>query len=143
MLLPENLSSSGGLLMRGHSGGEGVGPLKTKRKDSGTGDTAEQPGPCGPWGVGGGHVAGGTGEYRVGDPLLTSRLRQCQQRWLQTETRPRPQGVRLQGNYGQIVLPAPAHQICPALSNSSPNRQEETTGPSHAVSPNAALCGLN
>lgn len=83
--------------MRVHSGGEGVGPLKTKRKDSGTGDTAEQPGPCGPWGVGEGHVAGGTGEYRVGGPLLTSRLRQCQQRWPQTETRPRPQGVKAPG----------------------------------------------
>ena len=88
MLLPENLSSSGGLLMGAHSRGEGVGPLKTKQKDSGTGDTAEQPGPCGPWGVGGGLVAGKTGEYRVGDQLLTSRLRQCQQRWPQTETRP-------------------------------------------------------
>lgn len=147
MLPPENLSSSGGLLMGVCSGREGRGPLKTKGKDSGTGDTAEQPGPCGPWGVAGGRVAGGTGEYMVGDQLLTPHLTQCQQRWLQTETRPRSQGVKA---LGQLQMdstphqpPDPHQQTCPTPCKSSPNRQGETTGPSHAVSPSAALCDLN
>ena len=94
--------------MEAHSGGEGGGPLKTKGKDSGTGDLAEQPGPCGPWGVAGGHVAGGAGKYRVGAQLFTPHLRQRQQRWLQTETRPGSQGVKA---LGQLQVDGTPHLL--------------------------------
>lgn len=137
MLLPENLSSSGGLLMGVHSGGEGGGPLKTKRKDSGIGDTAEQPGPCGPWGVAGGHVAGGTGEYRVGDQLLTPRLRQRQQRWPQTETRPCSQGVKALGQLQMDSAPhlPPTNKHAPHRAKVLPVDKEKQQDPAMQSSP--------
>lgn len=139
MLLPENLSSSGGLLMRVHSGrGRVVGPSnKTKG--------LWHWGHCGAaralWagGVGEGHVAGGTGEYRVGGPL-TSRLRQCQQRWPQTETRPRPQGVKAPGQLRTDSASRPCPTNMPSRSKSSPMDKKKLQDPA-MQSPLMLLCG--
>lgn len=68
---------------------------QNKTKDSGIGDPAEQPGPC--------SGAGARGEAEPQEEPGSARrgikssphppARQCQQRWPQTEARPRSQGV--------------------------------------------------
>ena len=64
-------------------------------------------------------MAGGAGEYRVGAQLLTPHLRQRQQRWPQTETRPRSQGVKA---LGQLQMDGAPH--LPTTKKHAPHREK-------------------